>query len=382
MQVRADSAVAAIYMRATWLARLLRALLIYTLAVGTRGKRHKKRRVQPPRRQDEPEEAREVEMPPMHLTRAEMVALHEQDMEHEGEGSRMRLAWLGNSLSYFNDLPDLLKEFATSDMGGPSELAIATCVRSGGGLPSLAADGCGPMLSKGVVGAPAKNIETLLKPVHFAGWEGLGWDAVVLQDHSLHAVRPAQRATTQLVLRQKYAPLLLQTGRGGVPVRTLIFQTWGYLRAVRGSHELGQFGKKHFENMNQLAVDGTDAYRETLEQAGVPVEVVPIAEAWQIVASERRHLFSSLFSFDGHNPGVAGTYLVAAILYASISGRDPRPVRVKTCGRKDPCHNALTDADLSYLRDVAARAVTQGLGRPLTFTLEAPKQLRDLHPDL
>lgn len=370
-------------MRATWLVRLLRALLIYALAIGARGKRHKKRRVQPPQRQQEPaEEAKEPELPPMHLTRAEMVAMHEHDAEHVGGGTRMRVAWVGNSLTYFNDLPAVLKDFATSDLGGPSQLAIATCVRSGGGLPSLAAEGCGPMLSQAVVGQPAPTVEALLQPVHFAGWDGLGWDVVVLQDHSLHAVRPARRATTQLVLRQKYAPLLLQTGRGGVPVRTLIFQTWGYLRAVRGSHDLGTFGKKHFENMNQLAVDGTDAYRETLEQAGVPVEVAPIAEAWQIVASERRHLFSSLFSFDGHNPGVAGTYLIAAILYASISGRDPRPIRVKTCGKKETCHSALTDADLSYLRDVAARAVTLGLGRPLTFSLEAPKQLRDLHPDL
>lgn len=370
-------------MHVTWLARLVRALLIFALAVGVLCKRHKKRRLQPPQRRKEPvEEDREAELPPMHLTRAELISLHEHEAEHAGEGSRIRVAWLGNSLTYFNSLPAVLEDFAISDLGGPSHMAIATCVRSGAGLPSIAAEGCGPMLSKAVVGAPALTIEKLLKPVHFAGWEGLGWDAVVLQDHSLHAVRPAQRATTQLALRQKYAPLLLQTGRGGVPARTLIFQTWGYLRAVRGSHELGKFGKTHFEHMNQLAIDGTDSYRETLEQAGVPVEVAPIAEAWQIVASERRHLFSSLFSFDGHNPGVAGTYLVAAILYASISGRDPRPVRVKTCGKKEPCYNALTGADLSYLRDVAARAVTQGLGRPLTFSLEAPKQLKDLHPDL
>ena len=32
-------------------------------------------------------------------------------------------------------------------------------------------------------------------------------------------------------------------------------QTWGYLRAVRGSSELGDFGKRHFEKMNRLSIE-------------------------------------------------------------------------------------------------------------------------------
>ena len=193
------------------------------------------------------------------------------------------------------------------------------------------------------------------------------------------------RIETQLTLRQRYAPLLLKAGRDGAPCRTLVLQTWGYLRAVRGSSELGSFGKRHFEKMNRLSIEGHEAYRATLEQAGLPAEVVPVGEAWQLVAQERRHLFSSLYSADGVNPGLAGTYLIAATLYATLSGRDPRPLKVEACGSraKLPCHTDLSAADLSYLRDVAARATTQGNGRPLQISHEPPpKRLLDLHPDL
>ena len=208
---------------------------------------------------------------------------------------------------------------------------------------------------------------------------------MVLQDHSANAVRAHVRIETQLTLRRRYAPLLLKAGRDGAPCRTLVLQTWGYLRAVRGSSELGNFGKRHFEKMNRLSIEGHEAYRATLEQAGLPAEVVPVGEAWQLVAQERRHLFSSLYSADGVNPGLAGTYLIAATLYATLSGRDPRPLKVEACGSraKLPCHTDLSAADLSYLRDVAARATTQGNGRPLQISHEPPpKRLLDLHPDL
>ena len=313
------------------------------------------------------------------LTKSEEVALHEAEAELMGRGSRMRVAWAGNSLTFWNDLPALLEEFADADRGGPSSLAIATCVRAGASLSSLSDEGCGQALSQGIHGAKPPDVQSMLQPTHS------GWDAVVLQDHSSRAVRPHLRVETQLSLRQTYAPLLLKAGWHGAPCRTLLLQTWGYLRAVRGSQELGKFGKHHFEKMNELSIEGHDAYRTTLEQAGLPAEVVPVGEAWQLVARERRHLFSSLYSMDGVNPGWAGTYLIAATLYATLSGRDPRPLTVAACGRRTnlPCHAELSEADLSYLRDVAARATTRGTGRALQISIEPPPtQLRDLHPDL
>ena len=39
------------------------------------------------------------------------------------------------------------------------------------------------------------------------------------------------------------------------------------------------------------------------------------------------------------NPGLAGTYLIAATLYASLSGRDPRPLKVESCGYSNPTPN-------------------------------------------
>ena len=64
----------------------------------------------------------------------------------------------------------------------------------------------------------------------------------------------------------------------------------------------------------------------------------------------------------------------------------PRPPRLNAAGQiigLDLSHAELSEADLSYLRDVAARATTRGTGRALQISIEPPPtQLRDLHPDL
>ena len=83
------------------------------------------------------------------MTRAEEVAIQEEAAEVTGRGSGMRVAWAGNSLTFWNDLPALLEEFADVDRGGPSSLAVATCVRSGAGLASLSEDGCGQAFRRG-----------------------------------------------------------------------------------------------------------------------------------------------------------------------------------------------------------------------------------------
>ena len=106
------------------------------------------------------------------MTRAEEVAIQEEAAEVTGRGSRMRVAWAGNSLTFWNDLPALLEEFADVDRGGPSSLAIATCVRSGAGLASLSEDGCGQALSQGLHGMKPADIASMLEPTHS------GWDAV------------------------------------------------------------------------------------------------------------------------------------------------------------------------------------------------------------
>ena len=98
--------------------------------------------------------------------------LQEEAAEVTGRGSGMRVAWAGNSLTFWNDLPALLEEFADVDRGGPSSLAVATCVRSGAGLASLSEDGCGQALSQGPHGMKPADIASMLQPTHS------GWDAV------------------------------------------------------------------------------------------------------------------------------------------------------------------------------------------------------------
>ena len=131
-----------------------------------------------------------------------------QDMIEEREG--VRVAFLGNSILYYNDCPRFLENLS---MGAISQ---DSCLRGGTNLHELWKLGNG-MRKHGWatdnakidnadgdvnydVGAP--NVKTLLDATK-------KWDYVVFNDHTQGPARPEKKQVTQDVLVEKYLPLLL-----------------------------------------------------------------------------------------------------------------------------------------------------------------------------
>mmetsp|Transcript_29319 Transcript_29319/g.59976 ORF Transcript_29319/g.59976 Transcript_29319/m.59976 type:complete len:356 (-) Transcript_29319:118-1185(-) len=162
-----------------------------------------------------------------------------------------KVAFIGNSYIYYNDLPRLMQAM-TDDRGGGIGFT-AHCVRGGASLPEL--------IEKGSRGADAEfhavSVQDLL-----LGNGGDGntapWDAVVMNDYSQASPRPSERAKTLTSLRDSYAPLLNQCGAQLV----VLYVPPAYRAHVMGSASLGTW-----EEFTRLQGEGHAVYAHALEQA-------------------------------------------------------------------------------------------------------------------
>jgi hypothetical protein len=114
------------------------------------------------------------------------------------------------------------------------------------------------------------------------------WDAVVLQEHSVRAAAPPEG------LRRDTVPFArkLQDRATASGARTIVFMNW--------------FADEP---------EASDLAREL----GTPV--APAALAWD--EAYRRRPALNLLGSDGAHPNLAGSYLIACVFYATLTGRDP-----------------------------------------------------------
>jgi hypothetical protein len=181
-----------------------------------------------------------------------------------------RVLFVGNSYTYFNNLPALVG--ALGDANGVSMEPVLTAA----GAYTL------QMHVEDGVAASAK-----------------GFDAVVLQEQSR---RP--------VLEPELLVEAASAFTGSAP-KLVLFATW----ARRGVPE------------DQTAIDA--AYR----RAGAAARgiVAHTAEAWQRALKQRPGL--RLYHDDGSHPTPAGSYLAAIAIYRALTGQPPRVVPARIVGK-------------------------------------------------
>lgn len=94
---------------------------------------------------------------------------------------------------------------------------------------------------------------------------------------------------------------------------------------------------------------GTDEiaeeHRKLAKELGI--DVAPVALAWR--ASQQQRPGLDLFAADREHPSLPGTYLATSVVYATLSGNDPRPLRYVPAG--------IRDADAAFLRRIAWETV-------------------------
>ncbi|MAG56582.1 MAG: hypothetical protein CMJ83_09855 [Planctomycetes bacterium] len=223
----------------------------------------------------------------------------------KGVGAKgVRVLFVGNSYTYFNDLPWVVSELGRCAKP-PIKIHAERSVRPGATLERHWKDGA------------AKKAITSAK-----------WDWVVLQEQSQRPIgdRPLMESSAkqfhEVIAKRK--------------ARTLFFMTWA---------------REHKPDMQKGL---TKSYTEIAAKLGA--EVAPVGIAWQTVRKQRPKL--KLHTNDRSHPNPTGTYLSALVFFAKLTGTNPvgLPARLEKDGK---AVIALSKKDAAWLQGVA-RDVVRG----------------------
>lgn len=190
----------------------------------------------------------------------------------------VRVLFLGNSYTYVNDLPIVLRDLARA-----GDHALDTVSIAGGG--ETLADHAASQASVGTIRESR-------------------WNFVVLQEQSqIPSVESVRQAQMYPAVRSLVDVI---RAAGGTPV---LLETW--------AHRDGWSDYRLDYRAMQMAINA--GYR-TL---GIDLRagVAPVGEAWQTALLQDPAI--ALWQDDGSHPSMAGTYLAACVLYASLFRESP-----------------------------------------------------------
>jgi hypothetical protein len=198
-----------------------------------------------------------------------------------GDQLGLRVLFVGNSLTYENDMPGLLRKLVASD---PANEPLFAVRYSPPGY-TLAQD------------TQNHTVAGLLETVH--------WSDVVLQEQSgITTLDPISRTLFMDGPARQLAARIRAIG-----ARPLFFMTWGNRTGSPGD-------PLSYGAMQDLV---TANYRDVAHELNVPL--VPVGLAW--AEALRRRPGIPLWEADGHHPSRAGAYLDACVFYAFLYHRDP-----------------------------------------------------------
>jgi hypothetical protein len=229
------------------------------------------------------------------------------------QGSKsMRVLFIGNSYTYFNNLPVTLLDLTQANREERAFLPVVVLVG-------------GSTLERHLAGADALRI---LK----AG----RWDYVVLQEQS---DRPVTAPDAMWRDTRTFAEAAEKVG-----AKVVMYETWAK------------------EATPQLQDSLSRSYHRAAELAGG--KVAHVGEAWAAFRATEKvaaPAHSALFFTDGSHPSTAGTYLAACVLYATLYGKSPEglPNTVRSTHVQPEPGPAMTDSPRDTVGTALARSLQQ-----------------------
>jgi hypothetical protein len=205
-----------------------------------------------------------------------------------GRPAELKIAWVGNSYTYYHDLPLLLERLAAS---APEPVTVShdSVTVGGSSLSRLAEDG---------------SVQQMLEQ---------DWDYVVLQDQSQipGGARPADRDLALASLELFYKPALHR-----IRAEALLYSTWGRRDGDTAYPSL----YPDFLAMNRLTGEGYQLYRDAADNPPLlPATIAPAGAAFEFIYSLYPWLFTRLYDPDGSHPSVLGSYLVSCVFYVHLT---------------------------------------------------------------
>ncbi|MCA9783653.1 MAG: hypothetical protein KDC10_04595 [Calditrichaeota bacterium] len=199
-----------------------------------------------------------------------------------GAQQSLRVLFIGNSHTYYNDLPGMVADLA--DAGGHF-------LQHGQSTPG------GFAWSQHV--EHANTLEAIADPE--------GWDWVVLQEQSQMPVIPWYRENSS-----RPAAATLDSLIGAAGAQTLFYMTWGW--RLGGQQCIGDECSTPFADYDEMQDSVSAAYFSFGQQ--FQATVAPAGLAWQLAHAERPLL--GLWAADNYHPAVSGTFLAACTIVATL----------------------------------------------------------------
>lgn len=197
----------------------------------------------------------------------------------------MRVLFIGNSYTHYNNMPKLLEQMAESK-GVKIEVAM-----------------------------DAKSNHTFQmhakRPELYNSIRSTKWDYIVLQGFSREFAQDKAIMDTASLpyLKQLLDSIYINNSCTNV----LLYQTWGYDDGYKAD-SLGIDWS--FQSMSDRIHEG---YIYASEQFNLAI--VPVGKVWETV--KENYPFIQLYQTDKQHPSVAGSYLVASCFYAALFKTDP-----------------------------------------------------------
>jgi len=254
-----------------------------------------------------------------------------------------RVAFIGNSILYYNDSPRFLVNLSK----GHANIHQDSCLRGGTNLQQLWEQGNGMSEHGFKEQQEYPTVQSLLE----CSKDKQTYDYIIFNDHTQAPARLDSRKATQQTLLDHYLPLILQNE--AVPI---IIETSAYRYPnINNSNDLGsanEFQKK--------VKNGVESYVHTL-QTKLPKKchprVAPVGTAYLYVHDDNQDLWARLFDlYDHFHPSLLGTFLQGCVLHCTVfSSPPPLPQ---------------TDEDIASLWS-NARYIKTGKNRPFPSVEEA-----------
>lgn len=198
------------------------------------------------------------------------------------EQDSVRILFVGNSFTYYNDMPGMFDSIAHTQH---VPVAITSIVKGGESLTDHLAN---------------ERLRGLL--------EHGGWDYVVLQEQSSD---PAMPTSEVIAGTYKSARSLDSLAKVGSPdVRVIFYMTWGHKNGCswpRADYPL-------IDTYDGMQLRLITSYLEMTYENNATC--APVGLAWREVL--REHPEFNIYDSDDYHPSTLGSYLAANVIYATI----------------------------------------------------------------
>ncbi len=225
----------------------------------------------------------------------------------------LKVLFLGNSHTFFNDLPQLTVDLALSNGD-----TIIFDVNAPGGC---------------TLGHPQNG--HLYNSISLALIDSLDWDYIILQEHSLFAIIDYYK-DTYMYTGAKSLDSLIKLNNSCT--ETVVQLIWG--KKSGGQHCINSYCSLEFDDFAHMQDSLTMEYLRLGDTLSCTVAPTGVAWKQSILNGDPIELFDP----DESHPSLAGTYLVACVYYAVLFQKSPVGL-LYTAG--------LNPTDALYLQQIA-----------------------------